>query len=101
TRMEGSDIDMLQFPRAYINGDTSTEGLLTDYSHYFNCYAAGANRFKACLPIGTLSFIRKSVLDDLGGWSDRSITEEAELGIALLEKGYKPFFCNEEIGMGL
>ncbi|UCE06723.1 MAG: glycosyltransferase family 2 protein, partial [bacterium] len=42
----------------------------------------------AILP-GTNYVIRKSVLDQCGGWDERAITEDSELSVRIYEEGYK------------
>lgn len=93
--------DVVQFPQAYYNGHTATSGLLDNFEHYFTIYSHGSSEYKSTLPTGTLSLIATDVLDTIGGWTYESITEDAELGIRLLDQHYQITYVDRIIGRGL
>lgn len=50
---------------------------------------------------GTMGLIRKSVLEEVGGWAEWCITEDAELSLQFLARGYKGIYTNRVLGQGL
>jgi hypothetical protein len=48
-----------------------------------------------------MALIRKSALIDVGGWAEWCITEDAELGLRLLEAGYRAVYTEKSYGKGL
>ncbi len=58
-------------------------------------------RLNTVLFCGTAGAIRKSALIDVGGWNAKSITEDSELSVRLLAKGYRneylPFETPSEV----
>lgn len=93
--------DVVQFPQAYFNTHTATSGLSDNFEHYFTIYSQGSSDYKSTLPTGTLSLIDVEALDAIGGWTFESITEDAELGIRLLDKQFRITFVDRTIGRGL
>ncbi|AWR98291.1 glycosyltransferase [Acidianus sulfidivorans JP7] len=62
----------------------SLEELFYEYS------IAGRARLGFFVPLeGTCSFIRKSVLQEIGGWNENSLTEDLDLSLKITSKGYK------------
>ena len=95
------ELDLIQFPQNYHNVSDGTKGLQEDFKHYFNIYSMPGNRQGATLPTGTLTLIRKEVLDNIDGWPTSSITEDAELGTRLIANGFKTGYDPRSIGKGL
>lgn len=91
----------VQFPQAYRNTCDRAAGIATDFSHYFDVFMPTANDTEATLLTGTMSVIRRSVLEQVGGWSSSSVTEDAELGARLAIAGYSGFFVPEVMGRGI
>jgi len=91
----------VQFPQAYRNACNRASGIARDFSHYFDIFMPTANDTEATLLTGTMSVIRRSVLEEIGGWSSDSVTEDAELGARLAVAGHSGFFVPEVVGHGL
>ena len=54
----------------------------------------GKDELKLFVPLcGTCQFIKREVLDMLGGWSDNCLAEDMELSARLTEKGFKVKFA--------
>lgn len=88
----------LQYPQAYA-GESEVPGLAADYARFFAVDAPRADRAGAMLLTGTLSVIARDALD--AGWGTRSITEDAEMGLRLLERGGRVRFVPRAGGRGL
>ena len=97
--IENTGVALLQYPKFYYNGDKE-DGVYQDFEHYKNVYSKGSNSYFSSLPLGSLTMIRKSALDDVGGWPVSSITENTSLGVRLLLKGYNSLFVSRKIGKG-
>lgn len=95
------DDDFLQFPQAYRGGEGPLAGVSLELADYFLRHARQADRARAMLLTGTLSVIRRSALTAAGGWSSRTITEDAELGLRLHRLGFRGRFVDRIVGRGL
>ena len=95
-----TDDDFLQFPQAYRN-ETRAPGVSLELADYFLRHARQADCAGAMLLTGTLSVIRRSALTAAGGWSGRTITEDAELGLRLRRLGYRGRFVDRVVGRGM
>lgn len=96
-----SEVGLVQFPQAYLNVDTQNQIIASEYRHFFNVYMNVANTCNAVLATGTVSFIRKTALEQAGLWKGKSITEDVDLGLNIHKVGYCGVFVNESVGKGL
>jgi cellulose synthase/poly-beta-1,6-N-acetylglucosamine synthase-like glycosyltransferase len=96
-----ASLSHVQFPQAYRNTCDRAAGIAGDFSHYFDVFMPTANDTEATLLTGTMSVIRRSVLERIGGWSSHSVTEDAELGARLAIAGYSGIFVPEVVGRGI
>ncbi|HLU05806.1 MAG TPA: glycosyltransferase [Woeseiaceae bacterium] len=101
TYLADHSLSHVQFPQAYRNTCDRASGIARDFSHYFDVFMPTANDTGATLLTGTMSVIRRSVLEDVGGWSSASVTEDAELGARLAVAGHSGCFVPEVLGRGL
>lgn len=99
--MSGGSLSHVQFPQAYSNTCDRASGIARDFSHYFDIFMPTANDTEATLLTGTMSVIRRSILEEIGGWTSDSVTEDAELGARLAVAGYSGYFVPEVAGRGL
>ena len=61
-----------------------------EYAAWFRILLPGLARLGFPIPLGgTTVFLRRDVLDALGGWDAHNVTEDADLGIRLARAGYK------------
>lgn len=61
-----------------------------DYSLWFDFLLPGLDRIGVPMPLGgTSNHLRTSVLHEIHGWDPFNVTEDADLGIRLSEKGYR------------
>lgn len=93
--------DFVQFPQAYHGDAGPAQGLSLELADYFLRHARQANVAGAMLLTGTLSVISRPALEAVGGWSFRTITEDAELGLRLHRMGYRGRFVDRVVGRGL
>lgn len=56
---------------------------------YHHCWLPITNKYNAVFFCGTHGAIRRSVLEEVGGWNEDNLTEDADLSVKILDKGYK------------
>ncbi|MCO6383349.1 glycosyltransferase family 2 protein [Oceanicola sp. 502str15] len=91
----------IQFPQAYRSDSGEAAGISLELADYFLRHARRAETADAMLLTGTLSVIARGPLEAIGGWSDRTITEDAELGLRLRQQGYRGRYIDRVVGRGL
>jgi exo-beta-1,3-glucanase (GH17 family)/cellulose synthase/poly-beta-1,6-N-acetylglucosamine synthase-like glycosyltransferase len=72
-----------------------------EYRGFFFIGMVTRNERNAIIQHGTMTLIRRSVLESIGGWSEWCITEDAELGLRVFEKGYEAAYLSSSYGRGL
>jgi len=88
---EDKSIAAVQGKTCSINED---ENMLTKFISYeiamlFETYLCGKDALNLFVPLtGSCYFIRKRVLEEVGGWDGKSLCEDIELSAKLVEKGY-------------
>ena len=61
-----------------------------EYATWFRVMLPGIARLGLFVPLGgTTVFIRRDVLDEIGGWDAHNVTEDADLGLRLFRRGYR------------
>ncbi|MCQ0969592.1 glycosyltransferase [Paracoccus sp. TK19116] len=93
--------DYVQFPQAYRGAASLAGGIGTELEEYFRTHATVADGAEAVLLTGTLSVVSVEALHGAGGWSARTITEDAELGVRLCHGAYVGRYVAEVVGKGL
>ncbi len=92
--------DYVQFPQAYRHG-ANARPVADELGDYFRAHAPSANRSQSMLLTGTLCAIDRHWLERVGGWPTGTITEDAELGMAMFRAGARGVFVNRVVGMGM
>ncbi len=97
------NIAFVQTPQDYRESDkdTYTKATYYSYMYFFNISMPSRNERNAIIFAGTMGLIRKSVLQEIGGWDEWCITEDAEASLRILKHGYKSLFVNKPYGNGL
>jgi hypothetical protein len=99
--LQRSGDDFVQFPQAYQGDAGPAQGLSLELADYFLRHARHAEVAGAMLLTGTLSVISRDALKAAGGWSGRTITEDADLGLRLHRMGFRGRFVDQIVGRGL
>jgi cellulose synthase/poly-beta-1,6-N-acetylglucosamine synthase-like glycosyltransferase len=56
---------------------------------WFQSLISGREKLQLFVPLtGSCQFVRRNVLEELGGWDEMSLTEDVELALRLVEKKY-------------
>jgi hypothetical protein len=74
---------------------------LAEYRGFFHIGMVTRNERNAIIQHGTMTMIRREALASVGGWSEWCITEDAELGLRLFERGHKALYIPVTYGRGL
>ncbi len=72
-----------------------------EYRGFFYIGMVTRNERNAIIQHGTMTMVRKSVLEEVGGWAEWCITEDAELGLKIFEKGYEALYTSNSYGRGV
>ena len=98
-----ASVAFVQAPQDYRDGgeDIFKRMCFWEYAGFFYIGMVQRNERNAIIQHGTMTLIRKSALQAVGGWSEWCICEDAELGLRLFENGYESVYMNHSLGRGL
>ena len=93
----------VQTPQDYSDSkaDVFSESMYRGYKYFFEVSMPSRNERNAIIFAGTMGLIRKSVLEEIGGWDEWCITEDAEASLRILKKGYQSLYINRAFGSGM
>jgi len=74
---------------------------MAEYAGFFHIGMITRNERNAIIQHGTMTMVRRTALEAVGGWAEWCITEDAELGLRLFEAGHKAFYIPRTYGRGL
>jgi cellulose synthase/poly-beta-1,6-N-acetylglucosamine synthase-like glycosyltransferase len=96
-------VAFLQTPQDYRDfaGNRFGETIYDSYRYFFQVSMPARNEDNAIIFCGTMGLIRKSVLQEIGGWDEWCITEDAEASLRILKRGYTSLYYNRTYGKGL
>ncbi|PKN95267.1 MAG: hypothetical protein CVU44_00890 [Chloroflexi bacterium HGW-Chloroflexi-6] len=96
-------IAFLQTPQDYrdYKGNPFLEACYHAYKYFFEVSMPSRNEHNAIIFCGTMGLIRKSVVQEIGGWDEWCITEDAEASLRILKLGYKSIYINQSYGQGV
>src|SRR6266498_2224423 len=96
-------VAFVQTPQDYkdANRDLFSKSTYHGYKYFFEVSMPSRNERNAIIFAGTMGLIRKSVLEELGGWDEWCITEDAEASLRILMRGYQSLYIKRPFGRGL
>ena len=96
-------VAFVQTPQDYHDhlGDIFSESMYRGYKYFFEVSMPSRNERNAIIFAGTMGLIRKSVLEEIGGWDEWCITEDAEASLRILKKGYHSLYIKRAFGSGM
>ncbi len=97
------EIAIVQAPQDYHDAHENAFKSMTyaEYRGFFYIGMVTRNDRNAIIQHGTMTLVRRSVLADVGGWSEWCITEDAELGLMILRAGHQSLYIPRSYGRGL
>jgi len=72
-----------------------------EYAGFFDIGMVERNEVNAIIVHGTMCLIRREALVSAGGWSSDTIVEDTDLGLSLLERGWRAHYTQTRYGWGL
>ncbi|PWT85718.1 glycosyltransferase family 2 protein [Bradyrhizobium sp. PMVTL-01] len=105
--LAGPRVAVVQTPQFYHNPDPIQHNLLAarswvdDQRFFFDVFQPAKDAWGCAFCIGTSFVIRRDRLTELGGFPDKTVTEDIHLTYALLAKGYETWWLNERLSAGL
>jgi cellulose synthase/poly-beta-1,6-N-acetylglucosamine synthase-like glycosyltransferase len=96
-------VAFVQTPQDYRGYEDSaySEAIYFGYKYFFEVSMPSRNEHNAIIFAGTTGLLRKTVLQEIGGWDEWTITEDAELSLRILKRGYKSLYYKKTFGHGL
>ena len=72
-----------------------------EYTGFFHIGMVHRNERDAIIQHGTMTLIRRDLMNRLGNWSEWCICEDAELGLRIMNEGYSSVYVNHPFGRGV
>ena len=96
-------VAIVQAPQDYRDEDANAFKSIchAEYRGFFFIGMVTRNERNAIIQHGTMTLIRRSALQEAGGWSEWCITEDAELGLRIFENGHEALYIPKSYGQGL
>ena len=96
-------VGLIQAPQDHRDVDRSPihAAMNAEYAGFFDIGMVERNEFNAIIVHGTMCLIRRTALEAAGGWSSDTICEDSDLGLTILEMGWRAHYTNRRYGWGL
>ena len=100
---DDDEIALVQAPQdhQFPNHSGFKRACFWEYAGFFQIGMLQRNEADAIIQHGTMTLIRSTALDEVGGWGEWCITEDAELGLRLLAAGWHSAYVSQSFGRGL
>ena len=97
------EVGLIQAPQDHRDGCRSSihAAMNAEYAGFFDIGMVERNEVNAIIVHGTMCLIRRTALDAAGGWSSDTICEDSDLGLTILELGWRAHYTNRRYGWGL
>lgn len=96
-------VAVVQCPQAHRDWEHNAFRRMTnwEYDGFFRIGMHHRNERNAIIQHGTMTMVRRDLLQSTGKWSEWTICEDAELGLRLMHAGYELVYVDEAMGKGL
>lgn len=96
-------IGIVQAPQDYRDGEENAfkAACYNEYAGFFAIGMVTRNERNAIIQHGTMTLVRRTALEGVGGWGEWCITEDAELGLRLFAAGWDAIYVPRSYGRGL
>jgi len=97
------EIAIVQAPQDYRDAGVNAFKAMAyaEYRGFFYIGMITRNDRNAIIQHGTMTLVRRTALEEVGGWSEWCITEDAELGLLILRQGHQAMYIPRSYGKGL
>jgi cellulose synthase (UDP-forming) len=101
--LEDFGVAFVQTPQYYANGDSGpiAAAAAAQQNLFFGPIARGKDGLDSIFCCGTNVVFRRSALEEVGGFSEDSVTEDFELSVRLHEAGWQSVYVPEVLACGL
>jgi cellulose synthase/poly-beta-1,6-N-acetylglucosamine synthase-like glycosyltransferase len=96
-------IAFVQTPQDYRDwsGDPYLTACADAYEYFFATTMPSRNDRDSIIFAGTMGLLRRSVLEEMGGWEEWCITEDSEASLRILKAGYSGLYVGRSFGKGI
>ena len=96
-------IAFVQTPQDYreFEGSRYFTALYDAYRYFFAMAMPSRNERNSIIFAGTMGLLRRSALQQIGGWDEWCITEDADTSLRLLRNGWSGVFVSRSFGRGI
>ncbi len=100
---EDKEISIVQAPQDYRDDERNAfkAMMYCEYAGFFGIGMVNRDARNAIIQHGTMTVVRRSSLQEVDGWSEWCITEDAELGLRILAAGHRAVYIPRSYGRGL
>ena len=97
------EVGLIQAPQDHRDGDRSFihAAMNAEYAGFFDIGMVERNEFNAIIVHGPMYLIRRTAMAAAGGWSSDTICEDSDLGLSIMELGWRAHYTNRRYGWGL
>ena len=97
------EIAIVQAPQDYRDDNENAFKAMcyAEYRGFFHIGMVTRNERNAIIQHGTMTMVRRNVLEQVGSWGESTITEDAELGLRIFEHGHKAGYTPRSYGRGV
>jgi cellulose synthase/poly-beta-1,6-N-acetylglucosamine synthase-like glycosyltransferase/exo-beta-1,3-glucanase (GH17 family) len=102
-RFADPEVGLIQAPQDHRDGCRSSihAAMNAEYAGFFDIGMVERNEVNAIIVHGTMCLIRRTAMDAAAGWSSDTICEDSDLGLTILELGWRAHYTNRRYGWGL
>jgi len=96
-------VGFVQSPQDHRDGGRSLmhAAMNAEYAGFFDIGMVQRNEVNAIVMHGTMCLIRRTALEESGGWPTETIVEDTDIGLSMLEHGWLAHYTNRRYGHGL
>lgn len=96
-------VAFVQTPQDYRAWETSGfyRACYVGFAYFFKVGMVSRARRNSIIFAGTMGLVRRQVLDEIGGWDERIITEDAEASLRILALGHRAVYVPRAYGRGI
>lgn len=96
-------LSFVQTPQDYRNVDESflTRQYKRAESYFYHAIMPSRNEQSAIIFCGTMGILRRRALEDVGGFAEDQICEDAEISVRLAAAGWESLYLDRSFGKGL
>ncbi len=100
---EDPTVGIVQAPQDHRDSGRSLmhEAMNTEYAGFFDIGMVQRNEHDAIVVHGTMCLMRRAAMVEAGDWSSDTICEDTDLGLSIIELGWKSHYTNKRYGWGL